>query len=279
MATAWLLALALLGPGEVVAGALEPDLSTGASALDAWAALRDAEERTWRVRGPGIHSFACRVRSPQLARLADGLSSVPGGELTFALWWQAPDRRDVTLSGARGELSPEAASSLTSLVEPLHDLLLADRPTERLRGHVFVFVEEPSADTARRVIEARAASPDDPRRRARYMLDAEGLIVGERTETAEGERSEYVYVHERRAGRHLLVGATGIHRGVRVDLTIDWGLELDGRPLPTRVTVRRLDALGRPVEPLGEIEYRLSGHRLNEELPGWLFQSGPAAGR
>lgn len=282
--TAVLLALALQGP-VLNSGSLETefeaprrpaggaDFAQGTSALDAWAALRDAEARTYSLPGAGFRSFSARVGSPQIAAIADSMSSIPGRNLSFALWWQAPDLRRITLSGAQGELSLEIEQRLVGLVEPLLELLVPVSPTHRLRSHAFVFVETPASISSRRVIEARARTPDDPRRLARFTIGEQGLIVRQETETDEGDVSDYHYAHVEREGRFLLVGVTGTHRGTRVDLTIHWSREPDQLPVPTRVTARQLDALGRPEGPLGEIEYLISDQRIDEPVPSWVGQA------
>lgn len=247
------------------------DFAPGASALDAWAELRDAEERVFSLTGAGLSSFHARLRSPQVESLADTLSSVPGEELRFALWWKAPDRRRITLSGTRGELSPETGQRLAGLFEPLLELLVPESQTHRLRSHAFVFVETPAGLSSRRVVEARARTPDDPRRLARFTIDERGLVVRQETETSSGDVSDYHYAHVERDGRYLLVGVTGTHRGSRVDLTVHWGGPVEGLPVPTRVTARQLDVLGRPQGALGEVEYRLSEQSVNEPVPDWVF--------
>ena len=254
---------------EPATGALGP----GASALDAWAALADADERAYSLPGTGLRSFAARVRSPELSRLAAERSDVDPAELQFVLWWESPDRRRVTLSGARGEMEAGLVDALSGLVQPLHELLLPVPPSQRLRGHAFLFVEGPEP-TGRAVIEARARNPDDPRRLARFTIGESGLVVREWSATAEGEESDYHYAYRRVQGHEVLVGVTGLHRGHRVDLTIDWGSEVDGLLVPTRVTMRQLDGLGELEGPLAEIEYRISGHRLDERLPDWVWLTG-----
>lgn len=251
----------------------------GASALDAWAALAEAEEKGYSLPGTGLRSFAARVTSPQLEQLARERSDLEPSELRFVLWWEAPDRRRVTLAGARGRLERGLVDALTGLVMPLHELLLPVPPTKRLRGHAFVFAEPPGPD-GRAVVEARARNPDDPRRLARFTIGADGLILSESSETADGDRSEYHHAWRRSGGHDLLVGVTGLHRGRRVDLTIEWGALPDGRPVPTRVTMRQLDGLGEPKGPIAQIEYRISGHRLDEPLPEWVWlTASPASPR
>ena len=61
-----------------------------------------------------------------------------------------------------------------------------------------------------------------------------------------------------------------MHRGSRVDLTIHWGAEVEGLPVPTRVTARQLDEQGRAVGPLGEVEYFFSDQRIDEPIPEWV---------
>lgn len=248
------------------------DFAPGTSALDAWAALRDAEGRSYSLAGAGLRSFSARVNSPQIEALADSLSAVPGRELDFVLWWAAPDLRRVTLKGSRGELSPEVEQRLVGLVEPLLELLVPVSPAHQLRSHAFVFVETPAIMSSRRVVEARARTPDDPRRLARFTINEQGLVVRQETETSTGETSDYHYAHVERDGLQLLVGVTGRHRGSRVDLTIHWSRTPGQLPLPTRVTARQLDALGRPEGALGEIEYRLSEPRVDEPTPDWVGQ-------
>jgi len=247
------------------------DFAPGTSALDAWAALRDAESRSYSIPGSGLRTFSARVSSPQIEAIADSLSSVRGRELDFGIWWEAPDRRRVTLNGARGELSPEIEQRLAGLVEPLLELLFPESSTHRLRSHAFVFVETRAVSGSRRVVEARARDLDDPRRLARFTIDEQGLIVRQETETATEETSDYHFAHVVRDGRNLLVGVTGEHRGTRVDLTIHWSRTAGALPMPSRVTARQLDALGRPEGALGEIEYLLSDQRLDEPVPGWVF--------
>lgn len=253
------LLLALLAPASA------PAAGAGASALDAWAAYRQAESKCYRLAADRVTSFQCRVRSPFVEKLADPGGPLEGRDIVVMLRWTAPDAPVVRLESGTEGLAEDERDRVQMLFAPLHELVLPVPPSQRLAKHEFRFVATDEDDASgETVIEARARDPQDPRRRARFTLGADGLVRRELGETKEGQVSVFEYAYGTAAGRTVMTACTGTWRGQPIAIEMEWGATVASRPVPTRVVVRQLDAAGAPLPGLlGEMEFRLSDHVVN----------------
>ena len=214
-------------------------LPPGASALDAWAELREAESRVYRLRDDGVRSFSCRVRSPLFERLTARSSPLEGAQLDVRLEWHDGLARATV--GCDRPLDPLVRDRITSLVEPLAELLFPAPLWSQLRGSSFRFRDGDAATMLRpgeRGIEALTRSADSDRRRSLITIGPDGLVASERRAFATGEASEFRHAYRLDAGRWLATGLEGKWRGRDVAIAIDWaggGV----RPTPVRVVVRQ----------------------------------------
>jgi hypothetical protein len=205
-----------------------PELAQGASALDALAGWRAAEERTYRLAGDGVRAFSCRVRG-------SAVEEVAGSAADVRLFWRDGQAR-VTIDSPG--LESEKRAGLAAMVESIASLVLPQPPTRSLQGHVVrVLQGDPWLKVGERGFEAVARRTDIEPRITRVAIGAGGLITRERVERQDGQVSEFVHEHDVIGGRFVPVATRGTFRGEPVSVTLEWGTEVAGRPVPTRVVV------------------------------------------
>ncbi len=248
------------GPAAAVGAAPPP---AGASALDAWAAWRTAEDLTYRLPEDGVRTLVADVESSLVDLLAAPGGPLSGAGTRITLYWRDGECRVVITGGEA--LDPAARGRLAALIEPLHEMILPYRPSRSLMGYSFRFLaaDDPWLRMGERGIEAVARTEGGDPERAVIAIGAGGLVVRELIERGGGAASEFEYEHVLRDGRHLLGVARGIFRGVEVSLTFEWGAKLGHRPLPTRLQVDQSDGEG----AAGKQVFRFSRHHVNGPIP------------
>ena len=169
---------------------------------------------------------------------------------------------------------------LAGLIEPLHEMILPVRPSRALVGHSFRFLpaDDPWVRIGERGIEAVARRSGEDPGRQRIAVGPDGLVVRDRIERADGSVSEFTYEHALKDGRYLPTSTTGVFRDMKVSVSIEWGLVVSGRSLPTRIEV-----IQQPADESGEAlpaglatqVFRLSRHQLNGEIPASVLPPVP----
>ena len=258
-----------------LAGAAPPPVShaaspLGASALDAFGVLRDAEAQAYRLDDDGVRILSMRVDSSAVDALTGPGGELAGRDVRVRLWWRAGETR-VVIEGARGA-SPATVANIENLARPLPALLIPEHPSRGLLGCTFRFVGEGGVVKAgERGIEVTDRSGRTGIRRALFAVSGEGLIVGERIERTDGRTSEFRHSYVLQGGRYLLSTTQGWMVGRRVAAEIVWGDVVAERPVPTHVLVLQGDLLTAWPEEANAVELRLSEHRINEEPPAGTF--------
>lgn len=251
--------------GEVIP--LRPAGQGGAGGEDARAAFVAAEARTYHLAADGISRFACRVTSPVVARLTEAGGRHEGGELSFTLWWESSGRTGVAVDAKGVELSREERDELVGFFSSVHQLVLPWPSSVRLSRHAWRWAR--SAVPGEVLVEAVAVDAEDERRLARFTVGANGLVVKEHSETRAGEVSDLRYRHVASGPRWLVAGCDGTFRGKHVSVDLEWGAEVSGRPVPTRLVVRQHEVTGVGAPRLvDEVEFILSGHRFDASITG-----------
>ena len=256
--------LGLLLPSPVAARRAAPP--QGASALDAWAAYRDAEDRTYRLAEDGVHRFSCRVGGPFVQNLSHPGGPLAGTSARVLLGWRDGSVR-VSLDGA--EAPPELVDSIANLVEPLRELILPYRPSRGLTAHVFRFIAaDPFLQPGESGIEATARDTGAPIARLVAAVGDDGLVHGEWIRRADGSVAQYRYRLSPLRGRQVMTGCEGFVGGRHVTVDIEWDAVADDRPLPTRVEVSR-DAPGS--DERDSALFTLSEHAVNGDVADGLL--------
>ena len=242
----------------------------GASALDAFAFLRDAEARGYRLDDDAVRTLAVRVESPAIDELLAPGAPLAGRDVRITLWWKDGEGR-VRIEGAEGA-DEGLVESLEALVSPLPALLLPERPSRGLVGSSFSFVTgEPLLRPGDRGVAATARDDSSGVRRVVFAISREGLIVGERMERVDGRTSEFRHHWILQGGRYLLGSTEGWLTNRRVSAELTWGALVGERPVPTSVIVLQGDLVAPWPESARGIELLLSEHRINAPPPPGLF--------
>ena len=239
------------------------------SALDALAALRDAEARTYRLPADGVMRFSCRISSPYVAKLWESGGPLEGNPQVFTLWWISPSSSRVIADGEKA-VEPVLLASILALFRAVPEAFLAPPASASLRGKTVTFGVGGPGEV---VVEATARSAADDVELARYTIGSDGLVRREQVRRRDGGASDLRFEHERVAGRTVVTRSHGSWRGVEVDLRLTWSPSVSGRPVPTHLVVTQRDAASGLQLPgaLGEMIYELSDHVINGDLPAGTF--------